>query len=106
MEELKKPILLCRSCRKVFIGRDFSLNGGCPGCNSKKVLVVFDANSLIEDSENSNAFQALVQISATNEQLEKVARLMGVEGGMSNVRVNSKQYDALEKWKSENGCYF
>lgn len=106
MEELKQPITLCSSCRKVFIGGDFSLNDGCPGCKSKKMSTVFSADSLVDDLENSNAFQALIQVNATSSQLKDVANLMGVQGGASNVRTDSKQYDALSEWKRENGCYF
>ncbi|BDQ36355.1 hypothetical protein SYK_07150 [Pseudodesulfovibrio nedwellii] len=106
MKELNEPIVLCSSCRKVFLGRDFKLNDGCPGCKSMKVVVVFSAESLVTDIENSNAFQALIQVGADGEQLDEVADLMGVQGGSSDVRTDSTQIDALSEWKCENGCYF
>jgi predicted nucleic acid-binding Zn-ribbon protein len=106
MEELKKPLTLCSSCRRVFVGGDFKLNEGCPGCNSMKVVAVFSVESLVDDMENSNAFQALIQVNATSDQLEEVGVLMGVEGGLSEVRKDSKHIDALSEWKRENGCYF
>lgn len=106
MKELKQPVILCSSCRKVFIGGDFSLNDGCPGCKSMKIVTVFSAESLIDDMENSNAFQALCQVNATRDQLEEVADLLGVMGGSSTVRTDSSQRDALSEWKRDNGCYF
>lgn len=106
MEELKQPLTLCSSCRKVFIGGDFKLNEGCPGCKSMKVVTVFAAESLVTDMENSNAFQALIQVGATGDELEEVADLMGVQGGASVVRTDSKQKDALSEWKRDNDCYF
>ena len=106
MKEIKQPIILCPSCRKVFIGGDIKLNEGCPGCNSLKAVTVFAAESLIDDMENSNAFQALCQVNASGVQLVEVADLMGVQGGTSTVRMDSSQRDALSKWKRDNGCYF
>lgn len=106
MKSLNEPIVLCSSCRKVFLGGDLNLNEGCPGCKSRKIVTVFRAECLVTDMENSNAFQALVQVGATGGQLREVAGLMGVKGGASDVRTDSRQIDALSKWKCDNGCYF
>lgn len=106
MKELNEPIVLCSSCRKVFLGGDLKLNEGCPGCKSQKIVTVFQAECLVTDMENSNAFQALIQVGATSNQLDDVADLMGVQGGASDVRTDSKQIDALSEWKRDNGCYF
>lgn len=106
MEELKKPIILCSSCRKAFIGNDLKLSEGCPGCNSMKAVVIFGGENLVSEMENSNAFQALVQVNADEDQLAELADLMGVQGGSSDVRTDSSQWDALSEWKEENGCYF
>lgn len=106
MKELNEPIVLCSSCRKVFLGGDLNFNEGCPGCRSMKIVTVFSAESLVTYMENSNAFQALIQVGATGSQLDDVAGLMGVQGGASDVRTDSKQIDALSEWKHENGCYF
>lgn len=103
MKELTKAIVLCSACRKAFIGNDAKIGDGCPGCGSKKSRGILQASALVDNCEDAHALHALCQVDAGREEFEEVADIMGIEGGASDIRNNSTQWDGLNRWMRETG---
>ncbi len=99
MSELKiiDLFIICHECRKVFTGKNVTLNTPCPDCGTTDFAYI-KAEGIVDAVENEMALEAILAHSNC-AVVHEVANVMGYsECGSRDSRNNDSHLKNLKEW--------